>query len=426
VEKSSDNGLLIRHECPQCGSPITLLEDDRMFCCAYCRVKLFLTGRDFFKFFIPPAEDVPAEIFYVPYWRFKGLAYTVVPFEVSGKYMDQTALACGPGSFPANLGFRTQVLTLRFLSPESAGRFLPANVRISEAFTLAEGHIAEHAGPANMLHHAFVGRTASMIYAPVYEKDGTVYDAVLKEPLSARTPAIAEAFRTAGTRADWSVEFLSTLCPECGWQLTGENESAIFICGNCVSVWEVSGGSIGRVEFIIAPAGDEGLFYAPFWRISVAAKGIDLRTYADFARAVNLPKVIKPEWEQQELFFWFPAFKTSPDYFLRLATLLTIDQPRIVNDEKRIWTGRQSFAPVSLRAQEAAHGLKAALAKIAPKKLYAALPAADLTLESAKLVLLPFRQNGMEFVEVNLNFRMPRNVFITRPPGDSRPDTPRQ
>ncbi|HUJ18475.1 MAG TPA: hypothetical protein VL197_10850 [Nitrospirota bacterium] len=410
MEKSSDNGLLIRHECPQCGAPITLLEDDRMFCCAYCRVKLFLSGRDFFRFTIPPAEDVQGEIFYVPYWRFKGLAYTVVPFEVSGKYMDQTSLAFGSGSFPATLGFRTQVLTLRFLSPDAAGRFLPTNVPISDAFTLVEGHAG---GDANMLHHAFVGRTASMIYAPVYDRDGTIYDAVLKRPLSARTPAIAEALRTAATRADWSVEFLSTLCPECGWQLTGENESAIFICGNCVSVWEVSGGALRRVECIIAPGGDEGLFYAPFWRISVGTKVIDLRTYGDFARAVNLPKAIKPEWERQELFFWFPAFKTSPDYFLRIATLLTIDQPQVVNDEKRIWTGRQSFAAVSLRAQEAANGLKAALAKIAPKKLYPDLPAAELTLKNAQIVLLPFRQTGAEFVEVNLNFRMPRNVFIT-------------
>ncbi len=411
MAKNSDNGLLIRHECPQCGAPITLLEDDRMFCCAYCRVKLFLSGRDFFKYYIPPAEDVHADIFYVPYWRFKGLEYRVMPFEVSGRHVDQTSLAIGRGSFPDNLGFRSQVLTLRFVSPEAPGRFLPASVPLDDAFTLAEGPSVDHTGLAKVFHRAFIGRTASMIYAPVYEKEGMVYDAVLKSPLSECTPAVGEAFKTAVRQVDWSVEFFSTLCPECGWQLTGEKDSSIFICGNCVSVWEMSGRSLQRVEFIVASGGGEGLFYAPFWRIAAAAKGIELRTYADFARAVNLPKAIKPEWEQQELFFWFPAFKTSPDFFLRLATLLTIDQPQIVNDDKRIWTGRQSFAPVTLRAQEAAYGLKAALAKLAPKKLYAMLPAADLKMRRAALVLLPFRQNGMEFVEVNLNFRMPSNVF---------------
>ena len=411
MEKNSDNGLLIRHECPQCGSPITLLEDDRMFCCAYCRVKLFLSGGDFFKFTIPPAADVRAEVVYVPYWRFKGLDYSVIPFAVAGRYVDQTLLAIGSGPFPNNLGFRTQVLGLRFLSPDAPGRFLPDIVPVNDAFKLAQERPAELAGSGREIHRSFVGRNAAMIYAPVYEQDGTVYDAVLKDPLSALTPSVAAAFKTAATRADWSVAFLSTLCPECGWQLTGENESSLFICGNCVSVWEPLAGALRKVEFIIAPGEGEGLFYAPFWRISAEAKGIELRTYADFARAVNLPKVVRPEWEKQELFFWVPAFKTSPDYFLRLATLLTIDQPQVVNDEKRIWTNRQSFAPATLSALEASNGLMAVLAKPAPRKLYTMLPEVALTMRSATLVLLPFRHNGAEFVEVNLNIRMPGNVF---------------
>ena len=166
-----------------------------------------------------------------------------------------------------------------------------------------------------------------------------------------------------------------------------------------------------RVQFIIAPGGKEGLFYFPFWRISAASKGIALDTYADFARAINLPKAIKKEWERQELFFWFPAFKTSPDLFLRLATLLTIDQPQIVNDDRRIWTGRQSFAPITLGAREAANGLMAALAKPAPKKLYELLPGADLKLKNAALVLLPFRRNSTEFIEINLNFSIPLQLF---------------
>ncbi len=383
-----------------------------MFTCAYCRVKLFLSGRECFRYYILPAEDVHEEICYVPYWRFKGLDFSVAPFAVTGKYVDQTILARGQGAFPGNLGFRPQVLTLRFVSPKTPGRFLPAAVPMHDAFAVAEAHASSFGDSGRVFHRAFIGKTASLLYAPVYEKDGALYDAVLKRRLLVRSPAIAEELNAAQQQEDWSVEFLSTLCPECGWQLTGEKESAVFICGNCVSVWEMTGRTLERVECIVADGNEEeGLCYAPFWRIAVAANGIALETYADFARAVNLPKAIRPEWEEQKLFFWFPAFKTRPDLFLRLATLLVVDQPRITEGAGRISAERQPLAPITLRAQEAANGLTAVLAKLATKQLFEVLPHADLKLKSAALVLLPFRQNSIEFIAVDLNFRIPRLLF---------------
>jgi len=384
-----------------------------MFCCAYCRVRLFLLTGDFFRYYIPPAEDVRGEIFYVPYWRFKGLYYAVLPLEVAGKALDQTFLSAGRGFFPANLGFRPQALTLRFASPELTGRFLPSKVPLRDVFTVAEGHPSVRTGP-RAFHRAFIGKTASMIYAPVYLDDGVVHDAVLKRPVSSRAAAIREELDSAGPQTGWSVGFLSTLCPECGWQLTGENESAVFICGNCVSVWEISGTDLKRVKFIVSPGGQHGLFYAPFWRVSVVAEGVELNTYADLVRFANLPRTVKREWEQQELYFWLPAFRTNPDWFLRLAALLTATQPQIVNDDRRIWTSRESFAAITLAAGEAASGRKAALAKLTLKRHYPMLPDVELSLKSAALVLLPFKRNGAEFIEVNLNFRLPGQMFPQR------------
>ena len=382
-----------------------------MVCCAYCRVRLFLAGGDYFRYYIPPAADVNEEICYVPYWRFKGLEYSVVPSEVSGRYVDQTVLAAGSGPFPMNLGFRPQVLTLRFVSPDVPGRFLPAAVPVGDAFALTHGPAAPAGATAGVLHLAFIGRTASMIYAPVYQRDGAVHDAVLKAPFATDTPAIEQELNQPDARTDWRVQLLSTLCPECGWQLTGENGSAIFICGNCVSVWEMSGAALTRVDFIIKPGREEGLFYLPFWRITAASRGVFLRTYADFVRAANLPKAMRQEWERQELFFWLPAFKTRPDLFLRLATLLTIEQPQVVKSDERVWTGREDFAPILLGAREAAKGLLTVLAKLAPKRFYDALPGVDLELQSATLVLLPFRQSNDEFIEEDLNIAVPRQLF---------------
>jgi DNA-directed RNA polymerase subunit RPC12/RpoP len=408
--KNSDTSFHVRHECPQCGAPVTLLEDDRMFSCAYCRVKLFLQSRDFFRYCIPPAEDVHEEIFYVPYWRFRGLYYTVVPFSLQGRVLDQTFLASGHGAFPNNLGFRPQVLTLRFASSAPPGRFLLPKIPFRDLTSLAEEKASFFGASGTAFLRAFIGRTAGMIYAPVYIRDGAVHDAVLKRPLSAWTPATEEEFRSAGPRTTWNVEFLSTLCPECGWQLSGENESAAFLCGNCVSAWELSGGGLKRTEFIVAPGEKQGLYYAPFWRMSVAAEGIELRTYADLVRTANLPKAVRPEWERQELFFWLPAFRTNPNQFLRLAKLLTFAQPRIVNDDRRVRTSSTSFEPITLGAGDAAGGLKAVLALLAndSRKLYPLLPEVGLQLKSAALVLLPFERNGAELTEAGLNFSIPR------------------
>ena len=59
----------------------------------------------------------------------------------------------------------------------------------------------------------------------------------------------------------------------------------------------------------------------------VAVKGIALKSYADLARAANLPKMIRPEWEGQEVYFWVPAFRLHPSLFLRLSKQMTLFQP---------------------------------------------------------------------------------------------------
>ncbi len=195
--------------------------------------------------------------------------------------------------------------------------------------------------------------------------------------------------------------------------MIGENESVSLVCGNCISVWEIAGSSLKRVDVYASPSKEDELFYVPFWRLKVKSNGIALNTYADFARAVNLPRTVMKEWEKQGMFFWLPAFRSSPELFLRLAKLFTIAQPQVDDTKSRVWARRDSFSPVTLRAKDAANGLKTILANVSSsrKQLYPLLPNITLKAISNSLILLPFRRHGTDLVETNLNLRIPGSTF---------------
>jgi len=67
----------IEQQCPQCGAPIILDEADRILSCKFCRTRVYLAAQDYFRFYIPPAEGISETIYFIPYWRIKGLSYTI-------------------------------------------------------------------------------------------------------------------------------------------------------------------------------------------------------------------------------------------------------------------------------------------------------------------------------------------------------------
>jgi len=67
----------IEQQCPQCGAPIILDEADRILSCKFCRTRVYLAAEDYFRFYIPPAEGISETIYFIPYWRIKGLSYTI-------------------------------------------------------------------------------------------------------------------------------------------------------------------------------------------------------------------------------------------------------------------------------------------------------------------------------------------------------------
>jgi hypothetical protein len=187
------------------------------------------------------------------------------------------------------------------------------------------------------------------------------------------------------------------MCPDCGWDLSGERESCAFVCKNCTSAWSSSVGGLKKVPLGASLAHSDNVTYVPFWRIRPQITGADVHTYADLVRFANLPKVVQPRWESEPLFFWVPAFKIVPNVFLRLGGMLTISPVEdIVYDKLPL----KSVYPVTLSQEEAEQSMKIILASlvVSKRKNYARLPGIKFSSEEIQLILLPFVSKGNELI----------------------------
>jgi predicted RNA-binding Zn-ribbon protein involved in translation (DUF1610 family) len=421
--RSSPAKFQVEHECPQCGGPVTIEETDRILSCAYCRVHLFIDEGPFFRYVIPPRE-VPAgaEIFHVPYWRFRGMQFSVRPFQAEARVMDATFQAAPLPFVPETLGVRPQTQRLRFSSPELPGVFLASRVPIEDVPARVEALAATHDMMAEApppLHRAFVGETVSMVYAPFYFKGSGLFDAVVNRPIRRKSPEMEDAVAAAPrNNRKWRVRFLPSLCPDCGGDLAASRSSIVLLCPNCDAAWNFRRGAFRKIAYGVAPSppsSPAGVVHLPFWRISVRLGGDALATLADLIRTLNLPKAVMPEHERKRAYVWLPAFEASPETVLRIARILTALQPEGPFEPRSPSRDGRGVAPVALPMTEAAEAIVSVLAETSSAKRRFIPQIATFTATPARayLVYLPFRRTNTELIEANHGFRVPLTPFRT-------------
>ena len=403
----------VQHECSQCGAPVILEETDRLFSCRYCRVRLYHAARDHFHYHLPPADGPARDIIYVPYWRFRGLHFSCEPFEVHHKVIDTSLLAADCKGLPVSLGFRPQALKLRFLSPETSGRFLKTRLPAQQFLSALGVHAQEgnsSAAGSSHFHQAFVGETVSAIYAPLYVQGDDLCDAILNRALGKIPKPAGLAPEPLEPPPNWQAKFIPALCPHCGWDLEGERDSLVLFCRQCDAAWQSSAGGLERLPFAVIPDGRTTSLYLPFWRMTAEVSGLQLRSYADLARLANLPTVIQPAWEALDWYLWSPAFKVRPELFLQLAKLVTLSRGL------EPVAGRLpalSMHPVTLPVQEAGQAIKATLAYLAAakRKIFPLLPAIDVQLKEFLLVYMPFDLQGGDWVQPQIHLSINRTAL---------------
>jgi uncharacterized CHY-type Zn-finger protein len=378
----------IEQQCPQCGAPIILDEADRILSCKFCRTRVYLATKDIFHFYISPAEGIAEAIYFIPYWRTKGLSYTIKGMEmnmehqgqlfsssisstisgidISYTYLDANFLSFDSKLFPFSLGLRPQAMKLKFVgSNENKGVFLTSSGKTRETFiknrqnNIGSGH-----------REVLVGETDSVIYTPVYFANGRIFDAVLKKPLDFPQKEDGESEQTlASAPAEkWHVEFIPMLCPDCGADLPGEKDASVAFCSNCNSVWNLSNKNFTKVNYFTWQEKGEDITYLPFWQMKVKVNG-------------------------------FPAL------FLRWCRQLTATPAPM--DLTEDFPAKKIY-PATLPVNDALESCILTLVSLISNKrsLVEILPSLNFTLEDYSLVLHPFKTNARELVHTKIGFGM--------------------
>jgi len=392
-----------------------LEETERIFSCPYCRVKLALACKDYFRYFLAPRiPDLPG-LFYVPYWRHRGILFF---FESDGRIrhrvIDSNSRATAAAFLPRSLGVRPQALKLQFVTPSTIGRFCKPNFRLDQV----EAHISNrydlisNSPLADFFHAAVLGETLSLIYSPVTVQDNVLYDAILDRPVAKVPEAAIRRLENSAQPSD-SLErmrFVAALCPQCGWDLQGDKDTLVLFCSNCDLCWALSNEGLTRLAASISGEAKDADLLLPFWRILVGAEGIDLDTYAGLVQLANLPRIVAGPAAHRRLYFWIPAFKLNPRLFLRLARLMMLAQPEEGSAIKR---SKLPFYPVTLPVKEAAAAIRVIIADLCVPKRQILVRFAGVKTKSVEesLTYFPFTVRGSEVIHDEMQISLNRNAL---------------
>ena len=330
------------------------------------------------------------------------------PASIQDRFVDISQQAVASSYFPFSVGVRSQAMKIRFVTPDTKGRFLKPTREYQEIFGSFEQRFARSL-PKPIILQSQIGETLSLIYSPFYVKD-KLYDAILGKPISEMLPEEFDSADFAETDPPGHIHFVSTLCPNCGWDLEGERDALILRCRNCNTAWYPVEKKLKQMKFAHIACQGEHTVYLPFWRIRADFTGLDLNSYADLIKVANIPKVVQSEWHDIAFRFWIPAFKLRPRIFLRLASQITLVQPQDVLvpefPDRKIYAG-------NLPVEEAIECLKLTLASfMRPRKILAEkLPQIKATPKSVSLIFLPFNESHHEFIQPDYQIAINKNVM---------------
>jgi hypothetical protein len=306
------------------------------------------------------------------------------------------------------MGLRAQAMRLAFVSPHTPGRFLTPVLSLQNILMRQEALYKKEMASQKEYHQSHVGEVLSLIYSPFYI-DTQVVDAILNRPVSDFLPESYMNSLTESDPPDWQMQFLSALCPSCGWDLSGDRNAVVLSCTNCNSAWQPVGNSLKPVPIGFIPD-DKADLFLPFWRIKADVSGIPLSSYSDLVHLANLPRVMQKGWDQIAFRFWSLAFKLSPKVFLSLSIRMNLIQPR---EELKSGNPTGTLYPTTLSVAEAIDTLKTSLAgMMKPTETgFAKLPEIRIKALRFILVYIPFRSGHHEWLQPHYGITLNKNLL---------------
>ncbi len=382
-------------QCPQCGAPVVLNETEYIIQCDFCRTCNILHTHPFPCYYMEPTlkKYSSLKIAYVPYWRFKGLEFTLGKKTPGFRVIDLSYLAVKKSLLPPTLGLRSQTQKLKFLHKGITGSFLPPAISRKEI-------LQQIGGTGDKKVH--IGEILSLIFMPFYQDRDLMYDGLTGSAVAMRSSDLDANKKSPA----YNLKFTPSICPNCGWDLKGETDSLVLHCNNCTSFWLISNKKLNRIKAMFFDTKSD--IHMPFWRLQIEFSKLKCSTHAHLIKIANIPTIIQKSDKQKILYFYIPAFKINPKLFLRIGkqtTLARIEPSRIEN----IPQGR--FHPVDLPLKEGFQAVGPLLMNlcVSKKDIWNILADENPKLLSYCLVYAGFHATGSEYIQKTLGFSIQKN-----------------
>jgi hypothetical protein len=339
----------------------------------------------------------------------KGQTWSFGADGMRSSIVDMTQRAATCAGMPPSLGVRPQAMKLRFVTPETPGRFARTGVSFEDAVA-ARWKSIDDLEDEPPLHRILIGETASVIYQPVRFGKG-LEDAILDRPMGPAPADRPDLEPLPSSGSESQIHFLSTVCPNCGSDLGGERDSLVQICSGCRRAWTVGMGTLVECPCRVVASTFVADIHLPFWRTSAVVEGLELRTFEDLIRHAQLPTLGRSSARRNAaISFWTPAFKLHPEHWARMARTLTLRQPDVCPSAE---SPNGDIIPVTLAAKGTPDAIRVVIATLAGVKEAILPKIGRIQAREAKseLVYVPFRASAHEISHPEMLVALSRNLL---------------
>ncbi len=405
--------------CPQCGAPVKLDIGDPLLKCDFCRTSLYMIPpAGIFNYLLKPAASAAPRnrVFHLPYWRFRGFKFRVhADRQTECSLVDATVQAFGTLPRMPLLGLAPELGSITLNPEPPPGLSLLqkphkaleiANARIEALLKgrpVMQGIMAENKSiiqaPFELMEET-PGRTA---LRPLWEPDA------VSIPLDKKHLKLLDNFLKpdAGNRR---IRFLPLICPECGNDLPAFPRATALLCRFCNRIWGLGSSRLFPRRFSIAAESIEpDTTFLPFWHIGIHLKNFPVQDRYSFFKTMFPYKQTPDKWKNQLIPMVIPAFKINPRLFFRLASRMTRSAIELPNGPAETAREIPALHVVNFTLEEATHSVRILLYELFRQRKYLieSLPDISIGLRKSQLVLLPFRKQGREFIELHSGQAVP-------------------
>ncbi len=335
-----------------------------------------------------------------------------------------------------SLGLRAQVLKVWPFNKQKMGKdslLLKQNISLNEAINQAQKSIVQQRTTGQieveMLKSVLVGERYSLLYFPFYcytLKNNDKISLLIVDALSHKvvkgTVDIEELKKVPlKDKIPYQpLNFIPFKCPNCGWDFSFRPHAIIHVCKTCGQAWQEKGGDYMSVAYGISLREkhvEANWKYLPFWHLTgiIRTKDREYRTLKEFYDLFPLPRILNEKALMvRKISFYIPAFRIKNVKMVdKFATQLTLNQPKFKETEFNT-IEEFDFFDVSLDpkgAKEMANGLLYSMTKKEHKKTKNIIKDAELYFTSARLLWLPFMEEGIYLREGQTDFALQKNAL---------------